>query len=167
MKPWLSITLLSVLFFLSMSSRAQQCGYGAQNGGQCVPADQVPGYQDSMQDRQAQPKQRPPIRWADRWGAIAIDDTSSVGVSENQTSKSAAITEALQRCALKSNNQSCEISLAYYNQCAAIAWGTKYESTAGALDEKQAQENALASCSQGAPNCKIVYTACSLPVRVQ
>ncbi|MEW9625586.1 DUF4189 domain-containing protein [Rhodanobacter geophilus] len=166
MKRWFSISLLGTLLYVSIPGHAQQCVYGSQDGGQCVPADQVPGYQESLQDPQARPP-RPQLRWADRWGAIAIDDTSSVGVSENQTSKSAAIAEALQRCASKSNNQSCKISLAYYNQCAALAWGTKFESTAGALHAEDAQKNALISCSKGASDCKVVYTACALPVRVQ
>ncbi|MBD8881533.1 DUF4189 domain-containing protein [Rhodanobacter sp. 7MK24] len=166
MKRWPLISLFGGLLCVSIAGHAQQCGYGAQDGGQCVPADQVPGYQDSLQDRQARPQQ-PQVVWADRWGAIAIDNTSSVGVSENQASKSAAIAEALQRCASKSTNQSCKVSLAYYNQCAALAWGTKFESTAGALHAEDAQKNALISCSKGASDCKVVYTACAHPVRVQ
>jgi hypothetical protein len=167
MKRWFSISLLSGLLGVSIPSYAQQCGYGAQDGSQCVPADQVPGYQDSLQDRQAQPQQ-PQAVWVKRWGAIAIDNgTSSVGVSENQVSKSAARTEALQRCTSKSNSQRCEVQLAYYNQCAALAWGTGFYGTSGAADTNQAKEHALERCAKGAADCKIVYNACSLPTRVQ
>lgn len=168
MKRWLSIPLLSGLLFVSTPSDAQQCGYGAQDGSQCVPADQVPGYQDSMQDTQAQPVQ-PKAIWATRWGAIAIDsDTSSVGISENQTSKSTASTEALQRCSSKSNSQHCEVQLAYYNQCAALAWGTKNLGQGHAGTQAQAQNEALQACQEGgASDCKVIYSACSLPVRVQ
>lgn len=168
MKQQLSILLLGGILCTPMSSQAQQCGYGVQDGGQCVPADQVPGYQDSLQDRQTRPQQ-PQAVWATRWGAIAIDNgTSSVGVSENQTSRSAASAEALQRCASKSNSQHCEMKLAYYNQCAALAWGTKNTGIGHALDQAQAQNLALQACQEGgASDCRIVYNACSLPIRVQ
>lgn len=168
MKQSLSIVLLGALFCSATPSYAQQCGYGAQDGGQCVPADQVPGYQDSLQDNRPRPPQQPRVIWATRWGAIASDDgTSSVGVSENQTSKSVASTEALQRCASQSNNQHCKVDMAYYNQCAALAWGTKFSGYAGAINVEQAQKIALTDCAKGTPDCKIVYTACSLPVRIQ
>jgi hypothetical protein len=168
MKQSLSIALLGVLLGLAMPSHAQQCGYGVQDGGQCVPADQVPGYQDSLQDNQARPTQQPRAVWADRWGAIASDkDTASIGVSENQTSKAAAKAEALQRCASQSNSQHCEVELAYYNQCAALAWGTKFSDIGHAQTQAQAQNEALSGCAkEGVSNCKIVYSACSLPVRV-
>lgn len=167
MKQQLSILLLGGILCTPMSSQAQQCGYGVQDGGQCVPADQVPGYQDSLQDRQARPIQ-PQVRWADRWGAIAIDNaTSSVGVSENQISKSAASAESLRRCASEGNSQNCKVILSYYNQCAALAWGTEYSGYGRAETQTQAQSVAMQGCTKGAPDCKVVYSACSLPVRVQ
>jgi hypothetical protein len=167
MKPWFSISLLSSLLCVSIPGHAQQCGYGAQDGGQCVPADQLPGYQDSLQSGQTRPQQ-PQAVWTKRWGAIAIDNgTSSVGVSENQTSKSAASAESLQRCTSKSNSQHCEMQLAYYNQCVALAWGTKYSGIGHAETQGQAQSEALQGCAKGAHDCKVVYSACSLPVRVQ
>ena len=167
MKQWRSISLLSGLLCLSIASHAQQCGYGTQDGGQCVPADQIPGYQDSLRDREAQPQQ-PQAIWERRWGAVAIDkDTSSVGVSESQVSKSAARTESLQHCTSERNSHHCEVKLVYYNQCAALAWGTRFYGTSGAVDTNQAEEHALERCAKGATDCKIVYSACSLPVRVQ
>ena len=169
MKTWLFAVFLCSLLCVSGSSNAQQCGYGAQDGAQCIPADQVPGYQDSLQDAAPKTHREPPARWADRWGAIAIDsETSSVGVSESQPSKSSASTEALQHCASKSNNQNCKVQKAYYNQCAALAWGPKYLGQGYAETVAQAQSVALQACQEGgASDCKVVYSACSLPVRVQ
>lgn len=164
MKIILPVLLLVGLAY--MPAIHAQCTTGVDTGGECIPPEDLPGAQ---QDNQAvrQPQQ-PRAVWADRWGAIAIDNgTSSVGVSENQTSKSAASAEALQRCASKSNSQHCEVQLAYYNQCSALAWGTKYSGIGHAQTQTQAQSEALQGCAKGATDCKIVYSACSLPVRIQ
>jgi len=142
-----------------------QCTTGMDTGGQCIPPDALEPQGDT--NPHAQPQQ-PRAVWADRWGAIAMDnDISSVGVSENQTSKSSASAEALQRCASKSKDQNCKVTLAYYNQCAALALGTNHWGLGHAGTQAQAQGLALQSCQEGATDCKIVYTACSLPVRVQ
>jgi hypothetical protein len=142
-----------------------QCATGVDTGGQCIPPEALSPQSGSN------PHPRPQqtnVVWASRWGAIAIDSgTSSVGISENQTNKSAASAEALQRCASKSDSQHCEVELAYYNQCAALAWGTKYFGKGRAETIAQAQSLALRSCQEGASDCKVVYSACSLPVRVQ
>lgn len=142
-----------------------QCTTGIDTGGQCIPPNALEPQDDS--NPHAQPQQ-PRAVWADRWGAIAIDNgTSSVGVSENQTSKSAASAQALQRCASQSNSEHCEVQLAYYNQCAALAWGTKFYGVSGAVDTNLAKEHALERCARGALDCKVFYSACSLPTRIQ
>jgi len=163
MKRFLLLILLVSLAYVPTVHA--QCATGVDTGGQCVPPDALNPQGDT--NPHARPRQ-PRVVWADRWGAIAIDQgTSSVGISENQTSKIGASTEAIQRCASKSNSQHCEISLAYYNQCAALAWGTYSDATAGALHVNEAQKLALQTCAKQAPDCKIVYSACSLPVRIQ
>ena len=142
-----------------------QCATGVDTGGQCIPPEALSPQSSPNVD--PQPRQ-PNVVWSSRWGAIAVDsNTSSVGISENQTEKSAASAEALQRCESKSDSQHCEVELAYYNQCAALAWGTKYFGKGRAETKAQAQSLALRSCQEGASDCKVVYSACSLPVRVQ
>jgi hypothetical protein len=164
MKTRLPLLLLASMAFMPIVHA--QCATGVDTGGQCIPPEELPGAQQGNQT--AQPQQ-PQVQWATRWGAIAIDNsTGSTGVSENQTSKSAASDEALQRCASKSNSQHCELKLAYYNQCAALAWGNGQIAHGHALAQTQAQSLALQACQEsGGTNCKIVYTACALPVRIQ
>ena len=157
--------LIPLVFVFCTTIAAAQCATGVDTGGECVPPDELSPQQAPIPRHQPQ---QPRAVWADRWGAIAIDsDTPSVGVSENQTSKSTASAESLQRCTSKSKSQHCEVEESYYNQCAALAWGTKYFGHARAETIAQAQNLAMQSCKVGAPDCKVVYSACSLPVRVQ
>jgi len=169
MKKWLLIAMFSGLSCASIPSHAQQCGYGTQDGSQCVPADQVPGYQDSLQDRQARPQQ-PQVFWASRYGAVAYDSVSGAeGHITDQPSKSQAKKEVLRLC-VQHGGTNCKILISYYNQCAAIAQvqGGGRIGTGNALHSQQAEQLAMEACQKGgAPNCKIVYTACSLPVRIQ
>jgi hypothetical protein len=163
MKVLFAFILLTVVFYVPTAWA--QCTTGIDTGGQCIPPDALDPQGDS--NPHIRPQQ-PAVVWSTRWGAIAIDNgTSSVGVSENQVSKSAASAESLQRCTSKSNSQHCEVQLAYYNQCAALAWGTRFYGISGAVDTNQAKEHALERCAKGAVDCKIVYSTCSLPVRVQ
>jgi len=160
-------TISSLALFLGLTCMPTiyaQCATGVDTGGQCIPPDALNPQGDT--NPHARPRQ-PRVVWADRWGAIAMDSGYSVGVSENQASKFAASAEALQLCASNRNSQHCKVKLAYYNQCAAIAWGTRYSGVGNAQTQAQAQSEALQGCAKGAPDCKIVYTACSLPVRVQ
>lgn len=167
MKRWPLISLFGGLLCVSIAGHAQQCGYGVQDGGQCVPADQVPGYQDSLRDRQARPQQ-PQAIWATRWGAFAADeDTFSIGISENQTSKSAASDQAMRRCRSKGNSSHCKVTYTYYNGCGALAVGTHFFDVASDTGLSQADSRAMDGCSKGAADCKIAYHGCSLPVRIQ
>lgn len=105
-----------------------------------------------------------PIRWATRWGAIAVDDhTGNVGTIASQSSASEAKRIALERCGSKG----CEIVMEYHNQCAAIAWGTKVYNASGAATGDEAAKRALRLCGKDANDCKIVFNECSLPERIQ
>lgn len=103
----------------------------------------------------------PRVTWVDRWGAIASDNkTGNVGTIGGQTSKRKATKLALERC-----GNGCKIDMIYYNQCAAIAWGTGSYSVNGAATVDEASTRAMSVCQQGASDCKIVFTECSLPER--
>ncbi|WP_458070047.1 DUF4189 domain-containing protein [Rhodanobacter sp. BL-MT-08] len=158
--------LIPLFFVFCTAIAAAQCATGVDTGGECVPPDELSPQQAPIPRHQPQ---QPRTVWADRWGAIAIDSgTSSVGVSENQTSKSAASAESLQRCASKSNSQHCKLELAYGNGCAALAWGATNVGFANDETQTKAQNSAMETCqANGSSGCKIVYSACSLPVRVQ
>ncbi|WP_426287923.1 DUF4189 domain-containing protein [Luteibacter sp. E-22] len=109
----------------------------------------------------------PKAVWADQWGAIVIDDTSGdVGVSSSKSSKSDAVRAATHDCEARGASR-CSVALTYYNQCAALAWGDGARGTANNPSETEAKADALKSCKEGASGCKVVYSACSAPIRVQ
>ena len=138
-----------------------QCAAGVDTGGQCIPPEALPGA-----DQQTQPT-RPQAVWATRWGAIAVDgSTGQVGVAENETSKSLAQDNAVQRCAAH-GGQGCKVEQTYANACVALAWGKTFHEISSAVNASVAQESALTNCAKGAPDCKLVYRACSVAQRVQ
>lgn len=140
-------------------------GYYPQTGGgvsACIP---IPGYED------AQPQQ-PQIRWATRWGAIAIASksvsggSSVVGATTSQVSKAKAQKTAIAECRNKGGAK-CVVKLAYYNQCAVIVWGDAGYNLVNEATLEKATSTAMRSCSKADKNCQIYYAACSLPERVR
>lgn len=143
-----------------------QCAPGIPGAGNpgCVPPTQQgsPYYQGSDQ-LPAQPA--PTARWEDRWGAVSVDPRGHVGIVTGAVSKSSAEHDALQKCS-SSGGTSCDIAVSYYNQCAAIAQkpsgGIMGTSTAPTVS--MAKSNALTEC--GDSSCRVVYSDCSMPERV-
>lgn len=142
-----------------------QCAPGIPSAGNpsCIPPN-APGSPYYQQGGQQAPQ--PKVQWADRWGAIAIDsETGNAGTVTAYPSKSAAENAALNDCA-KNGAKNCTLRKVYYNQCAAVAWGTGYNTTASAGSKEDAEANALASCKTAVSDCKIVYSDCSYPERM-
>lgn len=109
----------------------------------------------------------PTVRWARRWGAIAIDQTNGgVGTSVSMNSKRKAEKAALLDCQGKGGS-ACRIGLAYHDQCAVIAWGDTQLSMLGAKTIKEAEGVAMAECEQRTDNCRVYYADCSYPERIQ
>ncbi|MES2312332.1 MAG: DUF4189 domain-containing protein [Pseudomonadota bacterium] len=131
----------------------------------CAPIP--PGYYSNQQHVQPQPPQ-PPAQWKDQWGAIATDFAhSSAGASVNQPNREAAEQAAIANC--QSNGGStCKVELWYINQCAAMAVSdTGHNAKAGATPDA-ANQAAMKVCSEaGDTNCRVYYSACSLPQRIQ
>lgn len=120
-------TFVALLFLFCLSEVPQvraQCAPGipeARNP-ECLPPDDSnsPYYQGNRNQPRNQPQQ-PKAVWADRWDAIAEDfHASRVGTVVGQTSKSLA-EEAAMSSSAGNGGQHCEITLTYYNQCAAVA----------------------------------------------
>lgn len=154
--------------YLYASMAWSQCAPGVPSAGNpgCIPPDQSnsPYYQENSSQQQMRMSQ--PI-WADRWGAIAIDsETGGAGTVAGRASKADAIQAATSDC-MKHGATHCKIELAYYNQCAAIAWGSTHHGVAGEANESLAQSSAMKYCRDGATDCKVVYSACSLPERIK
>ena len=116
--------------------------------------------------------QEPQVRWATRWGAIAIASktvsggASVVGAATSKASKSKAQKAAMDECRAKGGAK-CVIKLAYYNQCAVIVWGDRGYNLVNAETLDKAKQNAIQSCSNADTNCAVYYSACSLPERIQ
>jgi hypothetical protein len=173
MKNFLVMTLLLASVSLPHHALAQQanCGAGVDTGGgQCMPMDApgMPGYQgDRNQNQQPAQPQQPRAIWEKRWGAIVIDnDTGQAGTVTNYASRLEAIDAATHDCQVHGSAH-CKLELAYYNQCAAIAWGSTAHFTGGGPTKQNAESFALQSCNQGTTSCKIAYSDCSLPVRIK
>ncbi|WP_448098340.1 DUF4189 domain-containing protein [Luteibacter yeojuensis] len=111
-----------IIIALAFTTHASaQCAPGIPSAGNpgCVPTNQPnsPYYQESGP---TQPPAQAAV-WADRWGAIAIDDNSGKGGTvSSAASKSNAESEAMQRCVDNGGIQ-CKLMITYRNQCVAAS----------------------------------------------
>jgi len=168
MKAFIALLLLAGLFH--MPPAWGQCAPGIPEAGnpECLPPDDAnsPYYQGDRNRPAAQPQQSRAV-WADRWGAIAIDkNTGQAGTVINHSSRSEAVDAAMHDCQMH-GSPNCKLELAYHNQCAAVAWGEGSYAGASGPTKQNAESIALQDCRKGASNCKIAYSDCSLPVRIQ
>lgn len=161
---YLHLLFVPVLLLASLNANAQ-CATGVDTGGgSCIPPDAagMPGY--NSVDGVAQP---PPVRWVDSWGAIVVDTVDvSKGVVTEQDSKDDAVRMAMDQCS-RGGAAHCRAVLTYHNQCAAVAWGETSFGTAGNPTEEGAKADAIARCSKGGEQCKVVYSDCSMQRRLQ
>lgn len=108
----------------------------------------------------------PEPQWKTRWGAVATTD-GAMGVSAGKESRESAEQEAMSQCKAHARGNVCKVLAAYYNQCAAVAWGDKGSFWARSPDLKDAEATALNNCEKGTTNCDLYYSACSYAERVQ
>ncbi len=157
--------LVISLFFLSNASLAESgCPDGfspnqiqGQQAPSCYP---IPGYNNQVQE-QPQISQG---HWETRWGAIAVGSTmggGGVGVVINSKDKKTAEISALSQCHINGGGSECRIEISYYNQCAVVAWGDNYYSTASSATIERASKIALKTCKSKTQNCKIYYADCT------
>jgi hypothetical protein len=154
--------LIPLFFFCCTKIAVAQCATGVDTGGECVPPDELNPQQAPIPRHQPQ---QPRAVWADRWGAVVDDPDGGAGTAENQPSKEEAIQAATSIC-IHNGGQHCKVFITYYNQCAAIAVGGGHANGSSAASKDKAAQQALDHCGDSNV-CKIVYSACSLPVRVQ
>lgn len=159
--PTLGFLLIAVVF--APLAAAQTTGVDT-GGGQQVPPEVL--YPEQYGNGNAQPQQ-PQAQWASRWGAVAFDRASGAeGHITDQIGKSQAEDAAMNSCAAHGGKQ-CEILLSYANECGAVAQeqGGGIIAGAYATDSRKAESNAVNKCGQS--TCQVVYSACSLPARIQ
>ena len=107
----------------------------------------------------------PQERWADRWGAIATDDNGTAGIVTDITNKRDAQRSAIAECENRGGGN-CKVSLAYHNQCAAVAASSSMSFSSSAPTIEEATERSMERCKSAGGECWVYYSGCSLPVRV-
>jgi hypothetical protein len=142
-------------------------GGAAPNGPTCVP---IPGYGTTNNTTSGATKSGAAAQpsWSNRYGAIAIDDSASeggIGTSEKMSSQSTAKSAALASCRATGGGTGCKLKAIYKNGCGVIAWGDAHYSTAVGPSAEDASAAAIKDCSVHTSNCKVFYSACSLPER--
>jgi hypothetical protein len=106
-------------------------------------------------------------RWAMRWGAIAYGG-GGFGASTDMASVAKAKKAALRACRDSGGGKNCKVALAYSDQCAAYAIGDDYSvGVARSPIPQEAHTLAITSCAESTSNCKVTYSACSLPVQIK
>jgi hypothetical protein len=138
--------------------------YASPNGPgiMCTP---IPGY-----NQQSQPQQPslPPARWADQWGAIVTDNPHGiVGSAKEMSNEADAKRSAYASCKAKRGDD-CKLRLTYKNGCAVFVAGDKVSNGASDATLTGAKTLAIQTCEKtGDKNCEVVYSGCSMPVRIQ
>ena len=148
-----------VVFLLQPGSASAEGGcpdgyfpIGGGNGGWqgCAP----------MGGRRDEEEQDSRPRWATRWGAVAVT-SGAFGYSTGWSSKGKAIKEALSQCSRDAGGAACKLSLAYHDQCIALAWGANGNISYSALNIATAERQAMDSCSKYSEDCKVYYSGCT------
>lgn len=117
--------LLSALLSISAiglgSSMSAQAEGGCPSGYVPTPNQGQPCAADyNLPHWNQQQQSQPQAQWADRWGAISVDDKNAVvGVSTSKSSKNLAQKSAISDCTTRGGND-CQIQISYTNQCAAL-----------------------------------------------
>jgi hypothetical protein len=162
--------LLFVATSLTSLHAIGQCAPGIPSAGNpaCIPPNQQnsPYYQGDQQQAPALPSEPAPV-WADRWGAVAVSfKDGRAGAKAQMVSKKEASEAALDICRMNGGTD-CSVVLSYKNQCVAVAQpdGGGVVETMSAESKERASALALAKCGDNA-RCKVVYTECSVPQRV-
>lgn len=145
---------------------AAQCPAGIPSAGnpQCVPPN-APGWRHGA-PASSQESVVPRPRWKRTWGAIAADGVSAaLGVASGEDSKGQAEKVALKRCREQGGKQ-CVLDVSYYDQCAVLVTGKSRYLTQTAISIERASELGIEKCSARDTECRVYYSNCSLPVRV-
>lgn len=170
MKSLSKLLLLTAFLYPSQSWAEGPCPAGQRMvGQQNVPGAAYPICQPIPGNNSAPPQPR--AVWADRWGAITSDSAKGkAGVAIGRSSRAEAIDAATQDCAAN-GGETCQLELAFRNQCAAGAWGP---GKGGMLSwtsdphREGAEKRATARCEETSGNtCQIFYSDCSYAEKIQ
>lgn len=144
--------------YAQVSCPAGQMSYGGTDISSCGPIP--PGYQGNMAP--------PPPRWMHQWGAIAThDDDGSFGASIDMPSERSAMQAALEVCHSK-HGSTCTVQITYHDQCASMVISDQRYTTGSAPTVDETVQSGMETCvKSGDHHCRVFYTACSMPRRIQ
>jgi len=107
-----------------------------------------------------------PSKSLDQWQAIATDTVVGViGTSADKTTWNEAEREAISNCQEKGGT-ACNIDISYANGCVAMVFGNSMKNSKGGSNQAQAEQRAMEQCKKDDTNCRVIYSACSLPIEV-
>lgn len=134
-----------------------QQGQGWQT---CIPA---PGYGGGGSSPP------PPAEvWEDRWGALAEDEKEELaGASRGSADRATAEARAVSDCEAYGHS-GCRSVTYYKNQCIAVVGGNVVANVRYGTSEHSAVQSGMKTCqAEGQTGCFVVYSGCSLPVRIR
>ena len=166
MKPLTLLALLLGLSSLSITAHAEGgCppGWMPYSSTSINSCGLIPGYDEQQQTA---PEPRPP-RWESRWGAIATDGKKGIlGVASGAPSQSIAERIAIADCHAKGGD--CKLQVSYANSCGVMVVDEGGFNVGNAATLDQAVQSGMKVCHEaGAANCRVYYSTCSPPVRIQ
>ncbi|MFA0924961.1 DUF4189 domain-containing protein [Xanthomonas fragariae] len=154
--PWVLVILLASAAPPVLAQTA--CPVGVAPGSpQCGP--------DSGTSRGDSAPPRPTGEWIKTWGAIATSKSmGEAGTAANKFSEDEARQTALHECSLGGADD-CQVHLAYYNQCAALASSQAETFFQASPTEQRAAKLVLQSCKESHGGaCKVTYSECTKPI---
>jgi hypothetical protein len=173
-----------IVFYLALSAVCYFSGIEiAKAEGRCPPGQYpvggqgvlgcapIPGYGS---DGAAQDDyQRPRGKWRATWGAIGWSPENGIAAValDQYFSKRKAEAAALKLCA-ELGGIACEVTLAFYDQCAATARNDVVFTSGNAPRTEQAQDLAMSTCIKSSERngvggiCEITWTGCAVRVYV-
>jgi hypothetical protein len=175
------LLLLITIGLLMKMVYAQNSGIVGCQGGVCTGPSWDPDWQISRGVQSPQVSQQyapspPPVKWEDRWGAIVIgyrsDKAGVVGVSANISNQTDAKIAAWNDCKSQGGKEeTCTINSAYvyHNQCVAVAAAPAARAAMIAdYPIEKTKQRAIEGCIEyGGKDCKVIYSGCSMAVRIQ
>ncbi|HHV7522083.1 TPA: DUF4189 domain-containing protein [Burkholderia orbicola] len=159
--------LLSVLACGSIAQAQTACPPGMVPYG--TAQDQsVCGADPNAQQQYPGQSSAPSVRWASSWQALATDTPKGIlGTSKDQPDRALAEVAALRDCRLKGGTD-CTLQISYGNGCVAMVVGDRAMNMNGGITDDDAAQKGLEMCrAAGDSNCRVYYSACSLPQRIQ
>lgn len=154
-------------FLLCTTSHAQTAcppGMEPYGAGVCGYSQPMPSAQLPLQ----QPTNEETPQWESQWLAIATDSESgSLGTAIGMKNREDAERVALADCQAKGGTK-CKLDVSYGNGCAAMIVGDGGYNSNGASTVDEAVRLGMKVCiDAGHTNCRVFYSACSLPVRIR